>query len=143
MSVPRPDERLGGPTARPRRAGPPRWVIPALSAGIVVALVAGGFVGFAVREPEIITRRVVRTRAVPIVPEECRGAVTAAVIVLPELLEALDLARDAIEALRTLDLPALAGLVGRLDAVNAIIAATSPDLLAELTECSQVIDELG
>jgi hypothetical protein len=114
-------------------------VVAAAAAG-ASGLVVGGIVGFAIREPEVITRTVVRTRAVPLVPPECGLVIALASDLGPDLTEALDLIRDALDAVRRLDLAALGELADRSAALGEEVRDRAPDLATAIAACTAAME---
>jgi hypothetical protein len=118
-----------------------RPVAVAAGAAGAAGLVVGGLVGFAIREPEVITRTVVRTRTVPLVPPECGLVVALASDLGPDLTEALDLIRDALDAVRRLDLSALGDLAGRSSTLAGKVQDRAPDLTAAIGACTAAMED--
>jgi hypothetical protein len=118
-----------------------RPVAVAAAAAGAAGLVVGGIVGFAIREPEVITRTVVRTRTVPLVPPECGLVLALASDLGPDLTEALDLIRDALDAARRLDLSALGDLAGRSSTLAAEVQDRAPDLTAAIATCTAAMED--
>jgi hypothetical protein len=118
-----------------------RPVAVAAAAAGAAGLVVGGLVGFAIREPEVITRTVVRTRTVPLVPPECGLVVALASDLGPDLTEALDLIRDALDAVRRLDLSALGDLAGRSSTLAGKVQDRAPDLTAAIGACTAAMED--
>jgi hypothetical protein len=117
-----------------------RPVAVAAAAAGAAGLVVGGLVGFAIREPEVITRTVVRTRTVPLVPPECGLVLALASDLGPDLTEALDLIRDALDAVRRLDLSALRDLAERSTALSEEIRDRAPDLTIAIAACTAAME---
>jgi hypothetical protein len=118
-----------------------RPVAVAAGAAGAAGLVVGGLVGFAIREPEVITRTVVRTRTVPLVPPECGLVVALASDLGPDLTEALDLIRDALDAVRRLDLSALGDLAGRSSTLAEKVQDRAPDLTTAIGACTAAMED--
>jgi hypothetical protein len=116
-------------------------VAVAAGAAGAAGLVVGGLVGFAIREPEVITRTVVRTRTVPLVPPECGLVLALASDLSPDLTEALDLIRDALDAVRRLDLSALGDLAGRSSTLAGKVQDRAPDLTAAIGACTAAMED--